>query len=225
MSSQYHMRSRKEYNVVDVVAAVFLYDDIYSPDDGVPIVAIDKIIPQLNQAHRDYAKEIIEFLQKDAMMAVLTDRYRGDFEKAVITEIQKDVSSNVGPLRYIRNIYTKNKRASDIAEKSKDIATADSMGGAGDKVSINFVVLSHTTVTFDNQVNAKWFNHYATKQLLVSKFLVYGHDDAGHLIEFITDKEELLNDTRISAKIKKIGRSKYHDNLLVHTLNYVKATK
>ncbi len=160
------------------------------------------------QEYLDEAAEIINYLQSQVTMSVLSGKKVSDFTRDLVTAFENDTvpQFKLGLLLYAPNTWHTGKARDAITEETTEcLYTSQPLGYVGDKVTVNFTMLEKRYIQS------------------LDCFAVYGKDDKGDLISFLTKHEKLAASGTYTGKVKSAGNDQYHNNAMVTSLNYVKA--
>jgi hypothetical protein len=166
-----------------------------------------ELIPQ---AAKDEAQEVIQFLQGQLTMSVLTGAKISDFVRDMGMAMEEETvpAFKVGLLVYAPNAFANGKKREVISEATiESMYTSQPLGTEGAKVTVNFTLLDKRYV--------QAFDCYSA----------YGKDEHGNLVSFLTKHENLAANGTYTAKVKKAENDKWHNNAMVTSLNYLKAAK
>lgn len=166
-----------------------------------------ELIPQVA---KDEAQEVIQFLQGQLTMSVLTGAKISDFIRDLGMALEEETvpASKVGLLVYAPNAFAGGKKREVIAEATMEsLYTSQPLGTEGTKVEINFTLIEKRSVQS------------------LDCWSAYGKDEHGNLVSFLTKHEELAVSGKYVGKVKKAENDKWHNNAMVTSINYVKAAK
>lgn len=172
------------------------------------IVDILKDSLRIKQADLDEAELVVQYCQGQVTMSLLSGKKVSDFMKDMVAifELTQVPTSKVGMLVYAPNTYYTGKARDTVTEKTTELQyTSKPLGQVGDKVIFNFTMLR---TGYLQQLEC---------------YSVYGTDDAGNLISFLTKHKHLCESMKLSGKVKGAGNDAFHNNAMVTSLNYVKA--
>lgn len=172
------------------------------------VLSILKNPDQITQADLDEAEKIINYLQGDATMQVLLGRKLSGFMANIIKTLEDKTTPefNVGMLLYAPDLYATAMKRQALAEQTLDLMyISKPLGTNGTKVTVNFTLIEYRYVPT--------YNFWS----------VYGKDEHGNLVSFVTNKEELCKATYITGNIKISGPDEFHSNATVTKLSHVKA--
>jgi hypothetical protein len=162
----------------------------------------------LTQADRDEAAEVIQHIQGQVTMTLLSGKKVSDFVKEVAKALEEETvpSFKVGLLVYAPNVYYTAKAKEAITEQTTELLySSAALGPINTKVTINFTLIEKR---FVQQLGC---------------YSAYGKDDAGNLVSFLSKHEHLCESGVRVGKIKKAGADDWHNGAIVTALNYVKA--
>ena len=162
----------------------------------------------LTQADRDEAAEVIQHIQGQVTMGLLSGKKISDFVKELAKSLEEETvpSFKVGLLCYAPNVYHTAKVKEVITEQTTELLyTSKPLGPVDAKVTVNFTLIEKRYV--------QNFGCYSA----------YGKDDAGNLVSFLSKHEHLCESGKRVGKIKKAEADSWHGNAVVTSLNYVKA--
>lgn len=165
---------------------------------------------RITQADLVEAQEIVQYIQQQVMMNILKGKTVSNFMKdlAAAFELIELPMAKVGLMVYAPNTYFTGKTHDVIAEKTTELKyTSQPLGHVGEKVTVNFTMLR------TNYLQA------------LDCHSVYGHDDVGNLVSFLTKHNHLVKSMSLTGKVKQASVSTWNDNAIVTQLNYVKAVK
>ena len=166
--------------------------------------------PELVASEQDYsdADAAIAAIQQDVMLRKLADRRVSDFVFSLAESLGKDqlTQRDCGLVAFLPSTYQRMLDSQVKWETAMVIgSTSEFLGTVGAKVQLEFTYLDSRYL--------QQFNCYS----------VNGHDGKGNLVNFLTAHQHLAKSGRISGKIKRTEKSKYHSNAKVTQLNFVKA--
>lgn len=195
--------------------AAYTYVNENGVSVDVPEVWSNKILAQdalaqniISQADKDEAALVIQSIQGQVTMALLSGKKVSDFVKelAKVLEEESVPLFRLGLLVYAPNVYYMAKAKEDIVEKTTEcLYTSQPLGSVGATVTIDFTLIE---------------TKYVQK---LGCHSVFGKDDAGNLVQFLTKHEHLCRSGKRVGKIKNAAADKWHSGALVNFLNYVKA--
>lgn len=162
----------------------------------------------LTQADRDEAAEVIQHIQGQVTMGLLSGKKISDFVKELAKALEEESvpSFKVGLLVYAPNVYHTAKAKEAIMEQTTELLyTSKPLGPVDAKVTVNFTLIE------------KRFIH------TLGCYSAYGKDDAGNLVSFLTKHEHLCESGKRVGKVKKAAADDWHNGAVVTSLNYVKA--
>ncbi len=162
----------------------------------------------ITQADRDEAAEVIQHIQGQVTMGLLSGKKISDFVKELAKALEEESvpSFKVGLLVYAPNVYHTAKVKEVITEQTTELLyTSKPLGPVDAKVTVNFTLIEKRYV--------QNFGCYSA----------YGKDDAGNLVSFLTKHEHLCESGKRVGKVKKAAADDWHNGAVVTSLNYVKA--
>lgn len=172
-------------------------------------VALDALVnSKITDADREHAAEAIEHIQSNLTMNLLAGKKVGTFIQDLAKELEQEElpEFKLGILVYVPNVYATAKVKEAITEKvSECMYSSQSLGADGRKVTVSFTL-----------IEKRFLQAYGC-------YSAFGKDEAGNLISFLTQHEELCESGKRVGKIKKSDHDKWHNNAIVTSLNYVKA--
>lgn len=162
----------------------------------------------ITDAHRQTAVDIKTWFGHSHLMAVLSKGQVSDFHDKLYGIVSEDTvrSRNFGLLCWAPKLHHDGL----IHEQSRETSaryemTSKPIGKIGAKIEIDLEV-----------IEKRYVRH-------LNVWSVYGHNGTGNLVQFLTKHERLCVSQRITARIKDVGRSPYHNEAFVTDLNFVKA--
>ena len=201
----------EKYDVTAVPARV--YSDYTAP--AVTAVKANKTLALeflekglVTQAHRDEAEVVIQHIQGQVTMSLLSGKKVSEFVKSLAVELEKEEipEYKLGLLVYAPNVHHTAQVKEAITEQTTELLyTSQALGPVDAKVTVNFTLIEKRFV--------QNFGCYSA----------FGKDDAGNLVSFLTKHEELCESGKRVGKVKKAGADSWHNNAVVTSLNYVKA--
>jgi hypothetical protein len=172
------------------------------------IVDILKDPLRITQSDRDEAELVVQYCQGQVTMSILCNKKVSDFMKDMVAifELPQVSASKFGMLVYAPNTYYTGKARDEVTEKTVELQyTSQPLGHVGDKVTFNFTLLKTGYIQS------------------LDCYSVYGTDDAGNLVSFLTQHKHLCVSMKLSGKVKSAANDAWHNNAMVTSLNYVKA--
>jgi hypothetical protein len=163
---------------------------------------------QITEKDRELAAEIISYLQGQATMALLAGKKVSDFARDMVMmfDLESIPRFKIGMLVYAPNSYYTGKLRDSVTEETTEcMYMSQALGQVGDKVTVNFTML-----------DKRFLN-------MLDCFSVYGKDDKGNLISYLTKHEHLCKTGKITGKVKSAKNDVWHNDALVTSLNFVKA--
>jgi hypothetical protein len=164
---------------------------------------------QITQADKDTAQEIMDYLNGQVTMSVLSGKKVSDFVRDLVATFEADTvpQFKLGLLLYAPNAWHTGRARDTVTEETTEcLYTSQPLGHVGDKVTVNFTMLDKRYIQ------------------TLDCFAVYGKDDKGDLVSFLTKHEKLATSGMIVGKVKGAGNDQWHNNAMVTSLNYVKAS-
>jgi hypothetical protein len=172
------------------------------------IIDILKDSLRIKETDIEEAREAVQYCQGQVMMSILSNKKVSDFMKDMVAifELPQVPASKIGMLVYAPSTFYTGKTRDAITEKTTELQyTSQPLGKVGDKVAFNFTVLK---VGFIQTLDC---------------YSVYGTDDSGNLVSFLTKHKHLCVSMKLLGKVKNAANDPWHNNALVTSLNYVKA--
>lgn len=162
---------------------------------------------QITQADKDTAQEIMDYLNGQLTMSVLSGKRVSDFVRDLVAAFEADTvpQFKLGLLLYAPNAWHTGKARDVVTEVTTEcMYTSQALGNVGDKITVDFSMIE--------------------KRFIQSMdcYAVYGQDDKGNLVSFLTKHEKLAVSGKIVGKVKSAGNDQWHNNAMVTSLNYVK---
>lgn len=217
------------YSTIDIVAAAFMAyekngrkiektDYAGSVGDDIvlayPATVSNKTIVinavnnnSITDEAREFAKNAIQEMQSNNTMALLTGAQPSEFEVKLLETFEHDEQAynKIGLMVYAPSVYSRMKIREAVAEKiAGAMYTSVALGNPGDEIVVDF---EHVE------------SHYLTQFKCYS---VFGNDDKGNLVSFVTRHGHLANSIKLVGKIKKTGPDSHRKNAVVTVLNNVK---
>lgn len=165
-----------------------------------------KILSVTEQDRAD-AETAIQALQQDMTMSMLKGRKVSDFVSNFISAIGQDEASerDCGLFAFLPNMYGQLKARQQKEETVVGLAySSKAIGNVGDRVTVNLTVIS-----------ARYLSSY-------NCWSVFGHDQNGNCVSFLTGKQDCSVSGTYAGKIKRVGNDTYHNGAMVTQLNFVK---
>lgn len=163
---------------------------------------------ELTEELLEAADAVKQTLDHTVTMALLTKGRVTTFLQNVHNAIKED-TVHVKYLSFIvwaPKVVEDLEKAAALKELSAGYEHASKfIGQVGDKIEINFTLIEKRFV----------------RQL--ETWSAYGYNEAGNLVKFLTNHEELCASQRLKARIRKHEIDSYHSNAKVTSLNFVKA--
>ncbi len=172
------------------------------------IIGVLKDPFRITKADRDEAELVIQYCQGQVTMSLLCGKKVSDFMKDMVAifELTEVPTSKIGMLVYAPNTYFTGKARDEVTEKTAELQyTSQPLGQVGESVTFNFTMLKTGYVQS------------------LDCFSVYGTDDAGNLVSFLTKHKHLCGSMILTGKVKGAANDTWHNNAMVTSLNYVKA--
>lgn len=184
------------------------------PFAGSPAVKSNKTVAleilsagAIPQSAKDEAELVKQCVQGQMTMSILSGKFVSPFVKDLSAAMEVDELPHfkLGLLVYAPNVYAQNKKKEVATEAVAEcLYTSQALGAVGAKVTVNFTLVeSRTLAAYDCHA-------------------VFGKDENGNLVSFLTKHSSLIKDGKITGKIKKSETDKYHNNAMVTSLHYVK---
>lgn len=153
------------------------------------------------------AEAAVLALQQDMTMAMLKGRKVSDFVSNLVSAIGQDEASerDCGLFAFLPNMYEQLKARQQKEETVVGLAySSKAIGNVGDRVIVNLTVIS-----------ARYLSSY-------NCWSVFGHDQNGNCLSFLTGKQDCSVSDTYTGKIKRVGNDAYHNGAMVTQLNFVK---
>jgi hypothetical protein len=198
------------YPTVDAVAAAIITYDPKGLVKGEVRVLLQNNSERITQEHKDKAQEMIDYIGSTISMDILSDRKVSAFNLDLAKLFGEETvpENKLGLLAYAPSVFDQMKKREVIVEQTlESMYLSRALGSEGTKVSIKFELIEYKYVQ------------------IIDCFAAFGKDEFGNLISFLTRNEELCATQPLVGKVKKAELDKWHQNVMVTSLNFVKVPK
>jgi hypothetical protein len=154
------------------------------------------------------AKEAMNNITQSVTMSILKGKKVSDFMVKLnrLISDNKDITGyDFSMISYVPKVYEGNLKKSNLESHIQVLAiNSKPLGKPKDKITFKF-----------NYIESRYVHK-------INCYSVFGHDENGNLISFLTTKNELQKSQNLQGKIIDAGPDQYRNNAMVTKLNYVK---